>query len=92
MAIRITFYGAAGDVTGSAYHIQTEQANVLLDFGMFQGGKKMEAKNRLPRALKPRSLDAVLVTHAHLDHTGRSRWPSRSHLWHHNQRSYPKDM
>jgi len=71
MAIRITFYGAAGDVTGSAYHIQTEQANVLLDFGMFQGGKKMEAKNRMPRGLKPRSLDAVLVTHAHLDHTGR---------------------
>jgi metallo-beta-lactamase family protein len=71
MAIRITFYGAAGDVTGSAYHIQTEQASVLLDFGMFQGGKKMEARNRVPRGLKPRSLDAVLVTHAHLDHTGR---------------------
>jgi metallo-beta-lactamase family protein len=71
MAIRITFYGAAGDVTGSAYHIQTEQANVLLDFGMFQGVKKAEDRNRVPRGLSPQKLDAVLVTHAHLDHTGR---------------------
>jgi metallo-beta-lactamase family protein len=71
MAIRITFQGAAGDVTGSAYHIQTDEANVLLDFGMFQGGKKMEARNRMPRGLKPRTLDAVLITHAHLDHVGR---------------------
>lgn len=71
MAIQITFYGAAGDVTGSAYHIQTEQAKILLDFGMFQGGKKMENRNRMPRGLRPRSLDAVLLTHAHLDHVGR---------------------
>ncbi len=71
MAIRITFHGAAGDVTGSAYHIQTAQASVLLDFGMFQGIKQAEDRNRVPRALNPRELDAVLVTHAHLDHTGR---------------------
>lgn len=71
MSIRITFHGAAGDVTGSAYHIQTNQANLLLDFGMFQGGKKLEARNRMPRALRPRQLDAVLVTHGHLDHVGR---------------------
>jgi metallo-beta-lactamase family protein len=71
MAIRITFHGAAGDVTGSAYHIQTDQASVLLDFGMFQGVKRTEERNRVPRGLIPRQLDAVLVTHAHLDHTGR---------------------
>lgn len=71
MAIRITFYGAAGDVTGSAYHIQTDEANVLLDFGMFQGVKSAEDRNRVPRGLRPKQLDAVLVTHAHLDHTGR---------------------
>ncbi|MCU0789385.1 MAG: MBL fold metallo-hydrolase [Verrucomicrobia bacterium] len=71
MAIRITFHGAAGDVTGSAYHIQTEQASVLLDFGMFQGVKMAEERNRVPRGLSPQKLDAVLVTHAHLDHTGR---------------------
>jgi len=71
MAIRITFYGAAGEVTGSAYHIQTDQANVLLDFGMFQGVRKAEERNRVPQKLRPKKLDAVLVTHAHLDHTGR---------------------
>ena len=69
--MRITLHGAAGDVTGSAYHVQTAAASVLVDFGLFQGVDNAEQFNRLPRALKEARLDAVLLTHAHLDHTGR---------------------
>jgi metallo-beta-lactamase family protein len=70
--MKIKIVGAAsGEVTGSAYFVQTECARVLVDAGMFQGGKKSEAKNRLPSGVILSKLDAVLLTHAHLDHTGR---------------------
>ena len=69
--MKITLHGAAGDVTGSAYLVETDQARVLVDFGLFQGGRNIEAKNVLPSGLDPKHLDNVLVTHAHLDHTGR---------------------
>ena len=69
--MKITLHGAAGDVTGSAYLVETDRARVLVDFGMFQGGRNIEAKNVLPAGLEPKQLDTVLVTHAHLDHTGR---------------------
>ncbi|RME92706.1 MAG: MBL fold metallo-hydrolase [Verrucomicrobia bacterium] len=69
--MQITPYGAAGEVTGSAYLVETNQARVLVDFGMFQGGKMAESRNRVPAALRPRALDAVLLTHCHLDHVGR---------------------
>lgn len=69
--MKITLTGAAGgEVTGSAYFVETKKARVLVDCGMFQGGKKSESLNRPP--LRPNSkLDAVLLTHDHLDHTGR---------------------
>src|ERR1041384_1912217 len=69
--MKITVHGAAGEVTGSAYLIKTEQARVLVDFGMFQSGADHDAKNVLSAGLLERPLDAVLLTHAHLDHVGR---------------------
>lgn len=70
--MRIKVVGAAGgEVTGSAYLVETANAKVLIDAGLFQGGKATEEKNRLPEGADPRKLDALLLTHAHLDHTGR---------------------
>jgi len=69
--MKITVHGAAGEVTGSAYLLETDRARVLVDFGMFQGGANHDAKNVLPAGLLARPLDAVVVTHAHLDHVGR---------------------
>lgn len=69
--MKITIVGAAGgEVTGSAYYVQTKEASVLVDCGLFQGGKKAEALNRPPTTPKQK-IDAVLLTHGHLDHTGR---------------------
>lgn len=69
--MKITVHGAAGEVTGSAYLVETDRARVLVDFGMFQGHAHTEQKNVLPPGLELKRLNAVLVTHAHLDHTGR---------------------
>lgn len=70
--MKIRIYGAAGgEVTGSAYLIETVKSLVLVDAGMFQGGRQSEAKNKLPKGARPDKIDAVLLTHGHLDHTGR---------------------
>lgn len=70
--MKITCLGAAGgEVTGSAYLVRTESARVLLDCGFFQGSNKLENYNRIPSKGGAQSPDAVVLTHAHLDHTGR---------------------
>lgn len=69
--MRIKPIGAAGgEVTGSCYAVEAGPARVLVDCGLFQGGHRSEALNRPPSRPEKR-LDAVLLTHAHLDHTGR---------------------
>lgn len=66
----LTFLGAAGQVTGSCYLIDTAGARVLLECGMFQGPPEVEQLNRRPFPLDPGTLAAVVVSHAHLDHSG----------------------
>src|SRR5262245_13731526 len=69
--MKIHFLGAAGDVTGSAYQVVTDQASVLVDCGFFQGRKEETAKNRRKKQIAGGKLDAVVLTHCHLDHIGR---------------------
>ncbi|MBI1887921.1 MAG: MBL fold metallo-hydrolase [Nitrosomonadales bacterium] len=68
--MKVTFLGAAREVTGSCYLIETGAVRFLVDCGMFQGGREAPARNRRPFGFKPRSLDFVLLTHAHIDHSG----------------------
>ncbi|HTI66308.1 MAG TPA: MBL fold metallo-hydrolase [Caulobacteraceae bacterium] len=70
MSVHLTFHGAAGCVTGFCARLQTGGANVLIDCGMFQGPKALKALNYQDFPFDPRKLDAVLLTHAHLDHSG----------------------
>ena len=66
----LSFWGGVGTVTGSKYLIETGQSRVLVDCGMFQGLKELRERNWQEPPFDPRSIDAVLVTHAHIDHTG----------------------
>ncbi|MBI2097891.1 MAG: MBL fold metallo-hydrolase [Candidatus Vogelbacteria bacterium] len=67
----ITFHGGAGTVTGANFLLETSGHKFLIDCGLFQGGKIVEDKNREPFPYDPASIDALFVTHAHLDHVGR---------------------
>ncbi len=71
MSLKVTSYGAAGTVTGSAHLIEMDGARFLVDCGMFQGLPEVESRNRQPLGFDPRTLDAVILTHGHTDHVGR---------------------
>ncbi len=66
----IQFLGAAGTVTGSRFLLRCGAVRVMIDCGMFQGLKELRLKNWNPLAVEPESIDAVVLTHAHLDHCG----------------------
>ena len=66
----ITFYGAAGSVTGSKYLVEHRGRRILVDCGLFQGLPELRQLNWDPPPFDPGSLNAVIITHAHIDHTG----------------------
>lgn len=66
----LQFLGAAGTVTGSRYLIEAGGHRVLVDCGLFQGYKQLRERNWAPFPVEPASIDAVVLTHAHLDHSG----------------------
>jgi len=67
----IQFFGAAGEVTGSCHLVTVGKQRLLLDCGLIQGGHKDEARNHEPFPFNPESIDAVVLSHAHIDHSGR---------------------
>jgi metallo-beta-lactamase family protein len=70
MNTQLTFHGAAGCVTGFCAEIRTDRAAVLVDCGLFQGPKTLKALNYQPFPFEAKSIEAVLLTHAHIDHSG----------------------
>jgi len=70
MPAGLTFYGAAGEVTGSCFLVETGDIRFLIDCGMFQGGREAERKNRDTFVFDPRDIAFVLLSHAHIDHSG----------------------
>lgn len=69
--IELTCLGAAGEVTGSCHLLRVGEHRLLLDCGLFQGSREDEARNAAPFPFDPATLDAVVLSHAHLDHSGR---------------------
>ena len=70
MSVKVTFHGACGVVTGSCFEVRTEQAGILIDCGMFQGTKSIKELNYGPFPFSPQTIQALLLTHAHIDHCG----------------------
>lgn len=69
--MKVSFYGGAGDVTGACHLFESRNTKLLIDCGLFQGERESEDMNFERFAFDPRGVDALLVTHAHLDHVGR---------------------
>ena len=70
MGVSITFLGGADTVTGSKYLVRHRDHSLLVDCGLFQGYKQLRLRNRTPLPIAPNQIDAVVLTHAHLDHSG----------------------
>ena len=68
--MKIRFLGGAGEVTGSCFLVETEKVRFLVDCGMVQGGAQASARNHAAFGFDPASIDFVLLTHAHIDHSG----------------------
>jgi metallo-beta-lactamase family protein len=68
---KLTFYGATEGVAGSCYLIETDQSTLLMECGLLQGGREVEKANRKPFPFNVSDVDAVVLSHAHLDHSGR---------------------
>ena len=68
--VKLTFLGGANTVTGSKTLVETRNARVLVDCGLFQGLKELRQLNRAPFIIPPDTIDAIILTHAHLDHCG----------------------
>lgn len=68
--MKITFLGATGTVTGSKYLLTVDHQRILVDCGLFQGYKELRLRNWSSLPVDPKTLDAVVITHAHIDHTG----------------------
>jgi metallo-beta-lactamase family protein len=71
MSMRLSFHGAAQGVTGSCHLLECAGARILVDCGLYQGGRRIEEENRQPFGFEPSEIDYLLLTHAHLDHCGR---------------------
>ena len=70
MDVTLKFLGAAGTVTGSKYLLRIGNRQILIDCGMFQGPKELRLRNRDPFPIDPQDIGVILLTHAHIDHTG----------------------
>ena len=68
---RLSFFGAAGEVTGSCFLLEHENAKILIDCGIFQCPRFCDIRSREPFPFDPKSISALFVSHAHIDHTGR---------------------
>ncbi|KAF0102535.1 MAG: metallo-beta-lactamase family protein [bacterium] len=69
--MKLSFHGAARQVTGSCFLVESEKLRFIVDCGMFQGGRDADARNRrFPTGFEPEDIDFVLLTHAHIDHSG----------------------
>src|ERR1017187_1116064 len=70
MTLKLSFLGGAGTVTGSKYLVENDSHRILVDCGLFQGYKALRLRNWAPLPVAPASISAVVLTHAHLDHSG----------------------
>ena len=71
MGFDLQFFGATGEVTGSLYVIRAGEHTVLLECGLLQGGEENEQRNGDPFPVPVETIDAVVLSHAHIDHSGR---------------------